>query len=167
MMRQMVGDSGYVILGCDLMKPLSTLIPAYDDAQGVTAEFNLNLLRRINRELGADFKLNQFHHEIRFNANEQKIEMHLVSITDQTVHLAGTEIAFTKGESIHTEDSRKFTRHDIESLAAESGFDLELWRTDSRNYFALVVMGAHRALANNQRPPYILPAEPIKFALLA
>ena len=142
MLRRIVGPNGYILLGCDLVKPLTTLIPAYDDAQGVTAEFNLNLLRRINRELGANFDLHQFRHEIRYNAAESKIEMHLVSLASQTVQLAGTTLQFAKGESIHTEDSRKFTRQAIEKLAAESGFCIDQWWTDSRDYFAITLLGS-------------------------
>jgi len=145
MLRTIVGDHGCMLLGCDLMKSLKTLIPAYDDAQGVTAAFNLNLLRRINKDLGANFNTEQFRHEIRFNESERKIEMHLVSQIEQSVDLAGQQIHFAKGESIHTEDSRKFTRHDIETLAAESGFALEKWWTDHDDHFAIALLGVNQA----------------------
>ena len=143
--RRMLGGNGYMLLGCDLLKPLDILIPAYDDAQGVTAQFNLNILRRINAELGGDFNLEQFRHEIRFNQEQRKIEMHLVSLVDQTVHIANTAIHLGKGESIHTEDSRKFLRSDIEAIADAAGFRVQDWSTDSRGHFAVALLSTSQA----------------------
>src|SRR5665811_244978 len=97
------------ILGFDLRKSPDILVPAYDDAQGVTAAFNLNLLVRINRELGADFNLGQFSHEARWNDELSRIEMHLVSKCAQRVKIAGHGFEFAESETIHTENSRKFS----------------------------------------------------------
>ena len=142
MCRNMIGDQGYMLLGCDLFKSTEILIPAYDDKQGVTAAFNLNLLRRINHELGGNFDLSQFKHEIRFNEIESKIEMHLVSLRDQVVTIGARSFNFIKGESIHTEDSRKFRRSDIEQLAVAAGFAIDQWWTDPNQHFALILLGA-------------------------
>lgn len=126
------------LLGTDLKKPESVLIPAYDDALGVTAAFNLNLLVRINRELGGEFNLGAFRHRALYNWEEGRIEMHLESRRAQTVAIRslGIEVPFAEGETIHTESSYKFDLEQIAALAAGTGF--ELWRTwtDSGGRFA-------------------------------
>ncbi len=99
---------GKAIIGVDLRKDVDTLIAAYDDKRGVTAEFNLNLLARINRELRGTFALDAFAHEARWNERESAIEMHLVSLRPQIVSVAGSSFAFAEGETIHTETCRKF-----------------------------------------------------------
>ena len=142
MCRNMIGDDGYMILGCDLLKPVEVLIPAYDDKQGVTASFNLNILRRINSELGGDFNVEQFKHQIRFNQLDRKIEMHLVSQVRQTVQIGECEFHFAAGESIHTEDSHKFQRSDLEEIADLADLTISQWRTDANNYFALILLSA-------------------------
>ncbi len=116
------GDS--FLLGADLVKPVRTMIDAYDDPTGVTAAFNLNLLARINRELGADFDLRRFRHEARWNETSRAIEMHLVSTVAQTVHLSsiGTGVHFLPGESIWTESSHKFTLDELDHYAHQAGF---------------------------------------------
>lgn len=137
-MRGHVGAGGCAVIGMDLVKPLDVLLPAYDDAQGVTAEFNRNLLRRINRELGGTFDLAAFRHEARWNAGESAVEMHLVSTADQTIAVAGTPFAFREGETIHTESSRKFDLAAFSGLARQAGWQLaECW-TDPDDLFALV-----------------------------
>lgn len=113
------------IIGIDLVKDPATLVAAYDDAAGVTAAFNLNLLRRLNREIGATFDLDSFAHEARWNASESRIEMHLVSRTAQVVQIGATEIFFVKGESVHTENSRKFARDGFAEIAEKSGWKLD------------------------------------------
>lgn len=122
--RLQPGDA--LLLGIDLapspMKPVATLLAAYDDAAGVTAAFNKNILARLNRELDADFDLDAFAHRARWNAAQSRIEMHLESLTTQTVSLAGQKICFHQGETIHTENSRKFTPASITAMLAESGF---------------------------------------------
>ena len=107
--RNMIQPDGGLLIGVDLIKSLDILIPAYDDASGVTSDFNLNLLHRINRELAADFDPDQFRHEARYNTQHDRIEMHLVSQTEQQVHINGNTFEFASGESIHTENSHKYS----------------------------------------------------------
>lgn len=137
--RKLSTVSAFVI-GIDLVKPIATLIRAYDDSEGVTAKFNLNLLSRINRELDADFDLGTFHHETRWNATASRVEMHLVSDRDQRVHIAGRDIAFNAGETIHTENSHKYTPEHFEALANKAGWRMDdLW-TDANDYFGVAVL---------------------------
>lgn len=122
------------LLGVDINQNPETLIPAYNDAQGITAEFNLNLLTRINRELGADFDLAAFRHEARWNAERHRIEMHLISTHNQRVNLAGKMISFVDGESIHTENSRKFTRAMLDNFAEKSGWTVSgVWTSPEQD----------------------------------
>lgn len=113
---------GALVLGADLVKDPAVLHAAYNDAQGVTAQFNLNLLARANRELGANFVLPQYAHYAFYNAPEQRIEMHLVSRVRQTVSLCGEKFTLDEGESLHTENSYKFTVDGLRALAARAGF---------------------------------------------
>ena len=125
------------LLGVDLSKSQVQLEAAYDDSQGVTARFNKNLLARINRELQADFSLELFRHKAVFREALGRIEMHLVSLAKQTVNIpiAGVRIPFLEGESIHTENSHKYTSEMLRDLASRSGFVEENAWTDSRNWF--------------------------------
>jgi dimethylhistidine N-methyltransferase len=124
----LIGEGGFFILGADLVKEPAVLTAAYDDAAGVTAAFNKNLLTRINRELGADFDLAAFDHQAVWNAVDSRIEMHLVSRTPQTVHVAGRAFEFAAGESLHTENSYKFTVEDVTGMARRAGWRLiERW----------------------------------------
>jgi L-histidine N-alpha-methyltransferase len=134
--RMRTGDA--LLIGCDLMKPVETMIRAYDDPAGVTASFNLNLLGRINRELGGDFNLRAFAHEARYNSKERRIEMHLRSLTDQTVTVAqaGFSAALREGETIWTESSHKFRIEEIPEMARESGFRPEWQWVDEEWPFA-------------------------------
>lgn len=127
------------LIGFDLVKDVETLVRAYDDAEGVTAEFNRNLLRVMNRELDADFDLGAFEHAVRYDEKEARIEMHLVSRTNQTVRLAALdlEISFAAGESIRSELSHKYTRRSVEALLEDAGLALDLWETDPDGQFAL------------------------------
>lgn len=127
------------ILGADLVKPADVLIPAYDDSAGVTAEFNLNLLRRLNRGIGATFNLATFRHEARWNADESRVEMHLRSEVDQSVRIGDTHIHFRVGETIHTESSRKYTKAGICELAKASGWKIDAFHTDAQAWFAVIV----------------------------
>ena len=130
------------LLGVDLRKDTPTLLAAYNDARGVTAAFNLNVLRVLNDRLGADFDPGAFRHEAVWNEGESRIEMHLVSERDQTVRIPGVgPIVFSKGESIHTENSRKFERPDVEALLAPAGLTLRRWITGDPALFALAVAG--------------------------
>ncbi len=127
------------LLGLDLEKDPAILVPAYDDAAGVTAAFNLNLLARLNRELGADFHLGAFRHVALWNAAEHRIEMHLESLRDQAVRIPalGLRLAFQKGERIHTENSTKLPAQAVTRLLAEGGFEeLDAWQ-DDRGWFTL------------------------------
>jgi L-histidine Nalpha-methyltransferase len=130
------GDS--LLLGSDLEKPLHQLLPAYDDPLGVTASFNLNLLARINRELGGTFDLRAFAHEARFNQQEKSIEMHLRSQQRQTVRIEASELEvdFAEGETIWTESSHKYSLNDIWKLAEQSGFRCEAQWVDREWPFA-------------------------------
>ena len=121
-MRKHVGRGGKAIIGVDLRKDVETLIAAYDDKRGVTADFNLNLLRRINRELKGDFALQSFAHEARWNESESAIEMHLVSLKPQTVSVDGSSFAFVEGETIHTETCRKFDVAGFAHAAQQCGW---------------------------------------------
>ena len=110
---------------------------AYDDAAGVTARFNMNLLERINRELSGNFDLDAFHHRAVYNEAEGRVEMHLASLRAQTVTIAGQPCEFAAGETIHTENSYKYTLPQIDGLAAEAGLKrLQTW-TDAREWFSV------------------------------
>ena len=128
---------GALLVGADLIKEPSVLHAAYSDAQGVTAAFNLNLLTRANRELGADFVLDQFAHSAFYNAPLQRIEMHLMSRAKQVVHIAGRSFEFEEGETLHTENSYKFTVDGLRALAIQAGFKPgPVWK-DAQNLFSL------------------------------
>lgn len=131
------GPGDGLLIGVDLIKDPAILKRAYNDREGVTAAFNLNLLTRLNRELDADFDLGAFRHEAIFNADLSRIEMHLVSKRDQVVHLDGVEIPFRTGESIHTENSHKFTPETFATLAARAGFTVEKLWTDAKRLFSV------------------------------
>lgn len=127
---------GGLLIGVDLVKDVQVLERAYNDADGVTAEFNLNLLSRINRELGADFDLEAFEHAAIWNESKQRIEMHLRSRMAQTVHIAGESFRFDQDETIHTENSHKFTIEGFADLAKPCFEQVHVW-TDERAYFSL------------------------------
>ncbi|MFC5497975.1 L-histidine N(alpha)-methyltransferase [Caenimonas terrae] len=128
---------GALLLGADLVKDPAVLHAAYNDAQGVTAAFNLNLLARSNRELGTDFALEQFAHSAFYNAPLQRIEMHLVSRCRQQVTLDGQAHAFDEGETLHTENSYKFTVDGLRALAERAGFRAGPVWTDPQRMFSL------------------------------
>ena len=140
--QAIVGDSGFMLLGCDLMKPVEVIVPAYSDAGGANARFNLNVLHRINRELGGDIKPENFRHDVQFNHAKKQIDIHLVSKVAQDVHLAGQTFHFKEGEGIYAESSRKFDRIDIEKLTAAHGLKPVTWWTDPKEYYALVLLKA-------------------------
>ncbi len=140
--RQDLGDGAAFVLGADLKKDVNRLIPAYDDAAGVTAEFNLNLLKRINRELDATFTLDQFAHEARWNEEASRIEMHLVSQVEQIVTVGDTRISFEAGETIHTENSRKFALDELVELAAAQRWSLSKVWMDDEKLFSVSMLDA-------------------------
>jgi dimethylhistidine N-methyltransferase len=135
--RRLVGPSGGMLIGVDLRKDAARLNAAYNDKRGVTAEFNLNLLARINRELGADFDLASFRHDAFYNAAMGRIEMHLVSLKEQEVNVRGHRFAFRAGESIHTENSCKYSVAEFQALARRAGFMPERYWTDPGRLFAI------------------------------
>ena len=135
--RLWLGASSRFLIGVDLKKPEPVLNAAYNDSAGTTAAFNLNLLRRINREIGADFTLDNFEHEARYDAVEGRIEMHLVSREAQCVTVAGCVFHFAAGETIHTENSYKYTAGEFHSLAARAGWSVEAWWTDQDALFSV------------------------------
>jgi dimethylhistidine N-methyltransferase len=121
--RTLLGRNGGFIVGTDLRKDVATLIRAYDDPAGVTAAFNLNLLSRINRELGADFDVQGFAHLVIYNEEAGRIEMHLRSLGRQTVVIAGERFHFRRGETIHTENSHKYSVEEFQALARGAGWE--------------------------------------------
>ena len=131
------GRGGGFLVGVDLQKHPRLIEAAYNDRQGVTAAFNRNILVRINRELGADFDIKQFAHRALYNVARRRIEMHLVSCSDQTVHVGGMRFFFAEGESIHTENSYKFDLGTMAELAEAGGFAVERVWTDQGQYFSV------------------------------
>lgn len=137
-MADVAGAGGGLLIGIDLAKDRGILERAYDDARGVTAEFNLNLLRRLNREAGADFDIERFRHESQFNARRGRVEMRLRSLQPQVVRLCGERIEFAEGEAILTELSHKYELAGFERLLRDASFEPgECW-TDSRGWFAVL-----------------------------
>jgi dimethylhistidine N-methyltransferase len=139
-----IGLGGHLIIGVDLKKNAQTLEAAYDDAAGVTAAFNLNLLVRANRELGATFDLDCFAHRAFYNAEEGRVEMHLVSGGEQCVRIDDRPFDFAAGESIHTENSYKYTVEEFQTLAREAGYQPVAVFTDSEAKFSVHVLQVQR-----------------------
>ena len=132
------GDS--FLLGADLRKNSAIIEAAYNDSRGVTAEFNLNVLRVLNRDLGADFDLSKFEHRAFYNRTLHRIEMHLVSTDDQTVRIPGVgAVSFAGGESIRTEISCKYDRASLAELLGDAGMRIDRWISDAAASYALVV----------------------------
>ena len=148
--RRLAGPGGGMLVGVDLKKDKARINAAYNDARGITARFNLNLLARINRELGADFDLSAFRHHAFYNELLGRVEMHLVSLKDQRVTLGPASFVFRGGETIHTENSYKYSITEFQSLARSAGFEpVECW-TDAERLFAvhyLAVPGGHTRAA--------------------
>ena len=140
--RQDLGARSCFIIGLDQPKSPDILIPAYDDAEGVTAAFNLNLLKRINRELGGDFDLGAFEHEARWNEAESRIEMHLRSLRRQSVTVSGRRFDFEEGETIHTENSRKISLERFSHMAESAGWSLTRTWMDAEELFAVFLLEA-------------------------
>ncbi len=138
----MLGINAVLVIGVDLVKDSKILCPAYNDAEGVTAKFNLNLLARINRELGADFDLAAFEHHAFNNREHNRIEMHLASTKRQRVKIDGTSVSFRAGETIHTENSYKYTVDSFQALARGSGWSpLNVWSDGLFSVHALTFNG--------------------------
>lgn len=144
--RRTIGSDGALVLGVDRRKEASILRAAYDDRAGVTAAFNLNVLRRINRELGADFDLGRFRHRALFNDAASRVEMHLESTCAQSATIAGQRIQFARGETIWTESSYKYDEVRLATLVAAAGFRIDrLWTDDDDRFWVAVLGGADRA----------------------
>lgn len=138
--RRTLGARAQFLVGADLRKDAAVLLPAYDDAAGITAAFNRNLLVRLNREAAADFDLDRFAHRTVWNDAASRIEMHLVSLYDQAVHVAGQPISFAAGETIHTENSYKHTPEAFLDMTQAAGWGCrEIW-TDPKQWFALYLL---------------------------
>jgi dimethylhistidine N-methyltransferase len=143
--RNQLAPGDMLLLGVDLVKDIPTLIAAYDDARGVTASFNRNVLARINRELGADFDLMKFRHKVRWNGERSRIEMHLESLLAHEVAISSLDltVAFRRGETIHTENSYKFTVEGVRHLLAQTGFTVVDHWTDPRRWFGVFLARVH------------------------
>src|SRR5271170_5490068 len=140
--REILGQGARMVIGVDLEKDERVLYDAYNDAAGVTARFNLNVLCRINRELGCDFDLNAFTHRAIYNRDRHRIEMHLISNKVQTVNVLGRNFSFRPGETIHTESSYKYSLDRFTALAHGSGWTaLKSW-TDAASMFSVHVLVA-------------------------
>ena len=148
-MRETLGVGAQLLIGMDLVKDADVLIAAYNDAAGVTARFNRNLLTRINRELDGDIPADRFVHEARWNDTYARIEMHLVAQQDVTFTVSGRSFSLHAGESIHTENSHKFTRRTANMLLATGGWEPRARWTDSETRFSLLLAEA--------RPPRSAP----------
>jgi L-histidine N-alpha-methyltransferase len=138
--RISLGADAWFLLGADLRKSPKILLPAYNDSAGVTAAFNLNLLRRLNREAEADFDLGAFRHEVVWNDRDSRIEMHLVSTREQVVRLAGRTISFGEAESIHTENSYKHTEDRLIEIARKAGWGIEQVWKDGAGLFGVFLL---------------------------
>lgn len=136
-MGRIARADGAILIGVDLMKPEPILLAAYDDAAGITAEFNLNLLHRLQNELGAELELHSFRHQARFNRDANRMEMYLTATCDTSIHLGGQRFGFAAGESIHTESSHKYSADDFRALAAKAGLvSRQLWK-DADGLFSM------------------------------
>jgi len=138
----MLGPGALFIVGVDLIKAPSVLAAAYNDKAGVTAAFNLNLLMRINRELGGEFDLAGFRHRACYNQEQRRIEMHLVSLMRQKVRACGKSFDFRRGESIHTENSYKYTVESFRTHARGAGWTSAATFVDAQNYFSVHALRA-------------------------
>jgi dimethylhistidine N-methyltransferase len=149
---KMLGPNAKIVIGADLVKPVEILNAAYNDAAGVTAEFNLNLLVRMNRELGGNFRLECFEHHAFFNRERSRIEMHLASLKRQKVKVAGESFDFRAGETIHTENSYKYSIDSLRALARGVGWLPDGVWTDAQGYFSV------QAFTFTEEPPRPRPA---------
>ena len=141
--RRLVGRGGYLLIGVDLKKDKRVLEAAYNDRKGITAHFNLNLLHRLNRELDGDFDVNRFVHRAFYDEQAGRIEMHLVSLDNQEVRVGGFAFHFQKGETIHTENSYKYSVDGFRRITESSGFHLlHSWVDDLRLFSVQLLTGS-------------------------
>jgi uncharacterized SAM-dependent methyltransferase len=132
-----LGPDAAMVVGVDLKKDAGVLNAAYDDAQGITAQFSLNILARANAELGADFDLDLFIHQARYNPEAGRVEIHLRSLAAHSAQLAGRRFAFESGERIHVEHSYKYTASEFQALAERAGFEPTAVFTDPAQLFSV------------------------------
>jgi uncharacterized SAM-dependent methyltransferase len=144
-MKETLGEGAFLLIGMDRIKPVEVLLAAYDDPGGVTAAFNLNLLRRINRELGGDIPLDAFHHRAIWNDWMARIEMHLEAVRDVVFEVAGQSFVMAAGETIHTENSHKYGLRDSRLLLKAGGWAVCREWTDTDGQFALILARAEPA----------------------
>ncbi|MFN3314406.1 MAG: L-histidine N(alpha)-methyltransferase [Hyphomonas sp.] len=135
--KDRLGPGAGMIVGVDLIKPVPVLEAAYNDEAGITAAFSLNILRRMNRELGGDFKLENFRHDARYNPRSQAIDIHLISEVRQNVTVSGQKIRFDRDEKLHLESSHKYDAESFADLAAEAGFRSAAVWTDPKRLFSV------------------------------
>jgi dimethylhistidine N-methyltransferase len=142
LMREQAGTGGGLLIGVDLIKDPEILEPAYNDAAGVTADFNLNLLRHLNREFDADFSTQDFEHRAVYDAEHERIEMRLIATNSQTVRISGEKIQLAENEYIVTEHSHKFTREAFASAAEQAGFTVKAVWSDPQDLFSVQYLEA-------------------------
>lgn len=138
----LVGVGGKMIIGVDRVKELSILEAAYNDSLGITADFNLNILAHLNRELGSNFNLKNYQHHAFFDESKHRIEMHLISLNEQTVNIGNNTFHFLKDEKLHTENSYKYTKEDFTSLSAKAQFETIDVYSDPNEYFSIYFLNA-------------------------
>jgi len=141
-LRNKVSGDGALLIGIDTKKSAKVLNLAYNDKAGVTAAFNLNLLTRINSELGTNIDVNKFSHDAFYNQDKGRIEMHLVSKKEQTLYMLGHTFHFDKGETIHTENSYKYSTDEFKSLVSKAGWNIEKVWLDDKQYFSVYFLRA-------------------------
>ncbi len=141
---KILGKNNYLVIGFDIRKDKKLMEKAYNDSQGLTAQFNKNILKEINRRIGAKFKTQNFEHFAYFNDEEKRIEMHLVSKKDQTVNISDKKIKFDKGETIHTENSYKYSIDEFKKLSVASGYKVTDFVTDKNNYFGVFFLKVNK-----------------------
>lgn len=149
---KLIGDRGQALIGFDLRKDVSTLIAAYDDSEGVTARFNRNILRHVNRVAGTSFDLDGFEHHVRYNTDQHRIEMHLRANGDQTVSLGQSQLELADGDTILTEYSHKYTIDAFADLATTAELVIDQVWTDPSNRFAMVML-SHSSGSEAPVPP--------------
>ncbi|RYE71758.1 MAG: L-histidine N(alpha)-methyltransferase, partial [Oxalobacteraceae bacterium] len=147
-MRETLGDKAQLLIGFDRVKDVGRLISAYDDAQGVTAQFNLNLLTRINRELGADIPVEAFRHHVLWNEAWRRIEMHLEALRDIEFAVSGQRFAMSKSETIHTENSHKYTPDQAQLLLQTGGWiSRQCWSDEGDNFMLILADASEHRVA--------------------
>ena len=135
--KKILGKDSFLIIGVDLRKDKKIMEKAYNDSKGITAKFNKNILNGINNKVGSKFNVKNFKHKAYFNEKKKRIEMHLISIQNQNISLKDYDLKILKGESIHTENSHKYTSDEFEKLALSSGYKKIDFLTDQKKYFGI------------------------------